>query len=134
MHNNSIISTAQYFGANIVLLAISTSLTVIVLNVHHRGSLGNPVPPLVRLVVLDWLAKMLGLRKRIRKHNKKQVSDANTVQVTTLNKHNYIGADYSYADDGFERIFLNENIPISFQNSLKFVRKGPVDNRQAWFR
>ena len=80
VNNNSIISTAQYFGANIVLLAISTSLTVIVLNVHHRGSLGNPVPPLVRLVVLDWLAKMLGLRKRMRKHNKKQVSDATTVQ------------------------------------------------------
>ena len=53
-----------------MLLAISTSLTVLVLNVHHRGSLGNPVPQLVQLVVLDWLSRMLGLGKRVPdKHN-----------------------------------------------------------------
>ena len=65
-------STAQYFGATIVLLAISTSLTVLVLNVHHRGSLGNPVPSIVKLVVLNWLAKMLGLGKRISDKGKRE--------------------------------------------------------------
>ena len=32
-----------------------------------------------------------------------------------------------FADDTFKRIFLNENIKISFKISLKFVPKGPVD-------
>ena len=33
------------------------------------------------------------------------------------------------ADDIFKRIFLNENIRITIQISLKFVLKGPVDNK-----
>ena len=28
----------------------------------------------------------------------------------------------------FKRIFLNENVRILIQISLKFVRKGPIDN------
>ena len=56
-------SVAQYFGATIVLLAISTSLTVLVLNVHYRGTHGQPAPSMVQLVVLNWLARIIGLRK-----------------------------------------------------------------------
>ena len=32
------------------------------------------------------------------------------------------------ADDIFKRIFFNENVRILIQISLKFVRKGPIDN------
>ena len=31
----------------------------------------------------------------------------------------------------FKRIFLNENNRISIQFSLKFVHKGPIDNKSA---
>ena len=33
-----------------------------------------------------------------------------------------------FADDIFKRIFFNENVWISFEISLKFVLKGPIDN------
>ena len=33
------------------------------------------------------------------------------------------------AEDIFERIFLNENVRILIQISLKFVPKGPIDNK-----
>ena len=33
------------------------------------------------------------------------------------------------ADDIFKRIFLNENVIISIQMSLKFVHKGTSDNK-----
>ena len=36
-----------------------------------------------------------------------------------------------FADDTFERIFLNENIRISTKNSLKFVPKGLINNIPA---
>ena len=36
-----------------------------------------------------------------------------------------------FTDDIFKRIFLNENVTISFQFSLKYVLKGPIDNNQA---
>ena len=36
-----------------------------------------------------------------------------------------------FADDIFKRIFFNENGWISIKISLKFVRKGPINRRQA---
>ena len=35
------------------------------------------------------------------------------------------------ADDIFKSIFLNENVKISMQISLKFVPIGPIDNKSA---
>ena len=36
-----------------------------------------------------------------------------------------------FADDTFNRIFLNENVRISIKISLKFVPKGPINNNPA---
>ena len=36
-----------------------------------------------------------------------------------------------FADDIFKCIFLNENVWISIEISLKFVPKGPIDNIPA---
>ena len=36
-----------------------------------------------------------------------------------------------FADDTFKRIFLNENIRISIEISLKFVPKGQINNIPA---
>ena len=36
-----------------------------------------------------------------------------------------------FADDIFKRIFLDKNVIISIQYSLKFVPKGPIDNKSA---
>ena len=36
-----------------------------------------------------------------------------------------------FADDTFKRIFLNENVDISNEISLKFVPKGPINNNPA---
>ena len=36
-----------------------------------------------------------------------------------------------FADDTFKSIFLNENIRISINISLKFVPEGPIDNNPA---
>ena len=36
-----------------------------------------------------------------------------------------------FADDTFNRIFVNENVKISIEFSLKFVPKGPINNIPA---
>ena len=79
-HVYSNISTAQYFGANIVLLSISTSLTVLVLNIHPRGSRGNPVPAMVQMVVL---ARILGMGKCVPGKNKRTPNGAKSVRVNS---------------------------------------------------
>ena len=38
---------------------------------------------------------------------------------------------HHFADNIFKHIFLNENVKISMQISLKFVPKGPIDNKPA---
>ena len=38
------------------------------------------------------------------------------------------------ADNIFKCIFLNENVSILIQISLKFVPKGPIDNKSALFQ
>ena len=37
----------------------------------------------------------------------------------------------TFTDDILKRIFLNDNIRISIQFTLRFVPKGPIDNIQA---
>ena len=39
-----------------------------------------------------------------------------------------------FPDNNFQRIFLNENVRISIQISLKFVPRGPIDNKPALVR
>ena len=36
-----------------------------------------------------------------------------------------------FADDTFNRIFLNDNVTISIKISLKFVPKGPINNNPS---
>ena len=45
-----------------------------------------------------------------------------------------LGKNGHFADDVSKRIFLNENVRISIQFSLKFVHKGPIDNNTALVR
>ena len=54
---------AQYFGATIMMLASSTGVTVVLINVHYRGVFGNQVPVVVRTLVLDWLARLMCLKE-----------------------------------------------------------------------
>ena len=37
----------------------------------------------------------------------------------------------TFADDIFQHIFMNENVKISIRISLKFVPKGPIDDKSA---
>ena len=42
--------------------------------------------------------------------------------------------DRRFADNSFKRILLNENFRISIKISLKFVPKGPINNKPALFQ
>ena len=47
----------------------------------------------------------------------------NTLRLRQKGRH--------FADDTFKRIFVNENVRIPIEISLKFVPKGPIDNIPA---
>ncbi|KAI0224157.1 Neuronal acetylcholine receptor subunit alpha-10 [Lamellibrachia satsuma] len=50
---------AQYFASTIALVSLSCMLTVFVIHVHHKVSGGKQVPRWARILVIDWLGRML---------------------------------------------------------------------------
>lgn len=48
-----------YYGVTISLVSFATGLSVVTLNIHHRGMRGRAVPPLVKRIVFGILAKIL---------------------------------------------------------------------------
>ena len=57
----------------------------------------------------------------IHKHTKE--ATINTLRPRQNGRH--------FADDTFKRIFVNENVRIFLEISLKFVPKGPINNIPA---
>ena len=53
----------------------------------------------------------------------RQIKSINTLRQRQNGRH--------FADDTFNRIFVNENFRISIEFSLKFVPKGPINNIPA---
>ena len=57
------LTITQYFGMSIGLMALSTSMTVVVLHLHHRGCYDHQVPHWVRFIILQGLGKEMFMRK-----------------------------------------------------------------------
>jgi len=51
-----------YYGVTISLVSFATGLSVVTLNIHHRGMRGRRLPPLMRRLIFDYLAKFLLLK------------------------------------------------------------------------
>ena len=56
--------TGLYYGFTIFIVSLATAMTVMTLNIHHHGTSGRPVPPLVRTVCFRWLRRLLCLNVR----------------------------------------------------------------------
>ena len=54
---------AQFVGATIVVLALTTITNVLVMNAHFRGLRGHRPPAWLRKLFLDWLARIVCMRK-----------------------------------------------------------------------
>nr|XP_022902055.1 neuronal acetylcholine receptor subunit alpha-7-like isoform X2 [Onthophagus taurus] len=48
-----------YYGTSICLVTFASGLSVVTLNIYHRGVRGTPVPNIVRTVVLDRMGKLI---------------------------------------------------------------------------
>ncbi|CAL8102703.1 unnamed protein product [Orchesella dallaii] len=51
-----------YYGVTISLVSFATGLSVVTLNIHHRGMRGRRLPPFLRRLIFDYLAKFLLLK------------------------------------------------------------------------
>lgn len=51
-----------YYGVTISLVSFATGLSVVTLNIHHRGMRGRELPPYMRRFIFGYLAKFLLLK------------------------------------------------------------------------
>ena len=61
-HTSILNVTAQYYGVTIALMSLCTFMTLLVLNLHHKG---NQVPRWVRLFILQGLGTLMCMRSTI---------------------------------------------------------------------
>ncbi|KYB28012.1 nicotinic acetylcholine receptor subunit alpha5 [Tribolium castaneum] len=53
---------SMYYGVSICLVSFASGLSVVTLNIYHRGVRGSAVPKIIRTVVLDKLAPLVFMR------------------------------------------------------------------------
>jgi hypothetical protein len=51
-----------YYGITIVIVSLATAMTVLTLNIHHKGEEGVPVPRYIKLVCFGFFARLLCLK------------------------------------------------------------------------
>ena len=67
---------------------MSTVITVIILNFHHRGDLGETVPHWMEVVVLDYMSRAVGLHGIVEYNRKKHKDSMVSVCGERLGSHN----------------------------------------------
>ncbi len=76
-----------------MMLAVCTSITVVILNLHHRGKFGTKVPRLIQVLVLNWMARIMFLKDTV---------DRNT------QGNNCVAANENFTSDGKTSEMWNE--------------------------
>lgn len=59
-----------YYGVSICLVSFASGLSVVTLNVYHRGVRGTGVPPIIKTMVLHHLARLVFLHFEPRDKNR----------------------------------------------------------------
>ncbi|ELT92735.1 hypothetical protein CAPTEDRAFT_165266 [Capitella teleta] len=54
-----------YYGITIAIVSLATAMTVLTLNIHHKGARGMDVPPLIKKIFIGVFAKLLCLRLEV---------------------------------------------------------------------
>jgi len=60
---SALLCVGLYYGITIIIVSLATAMTVLTLNIHHRGEHGAPVPRLIQKICFDrLLSRLLCLR------------------------------------------------------------------------
>nr|AWC68049.1 nicotinic acetylcholine receptor alpha 5 [Leptinotarsa decemlineata] len=75
---------SMYYGVSICLVSFASALSVVTLNIYHRGVRGAAVPGLLRNVVLEKLAPLVFMRFDNNRHRSPPVQEVNPQTGTRL--------------------------------------------------
>ncbi|XP_037546598.1 neuronal acetylcholine receptor subunit alpha-7 isoform X1 [Nematolebias whitei] len=75
--SDSVPLIAQYFASTMMIVGLSVVVTVLVLQFHHHDPRGGKMPKWVRVVLLNWCAWFLRMKKPGEEEGKMAVSSTN---------------------------------------------------------
>ncbi|KAG5897913.1 hypothetical protein JTB14_014030 [Gonioctena quinquepunctata] len=75
---------SMYYGVSICLVSFASALSVVTLNIYHRGVRGAAVPGILRNVVLEKLAPLVFMRFENNQHRNPQIQEVNPQTGTRL--------------------------------------------------
>lgn len=76
-----------YYGTSICLVTFASGLSVVTLNIYHRGVRGTPVPKVFKSLILDRLGRLIFMQFDTVNHHrnsKVQVSLSNENSLSLL--------------------------------------------------
>ncbi|XP_063915330.1 neuronal acetylcholine receptor subunit alpha-10-like [Zophobas morio] len=115
---------SMYYGVSICLVSFASGLSVVTLNIYHRGVRGSAVPKIIRTVVLDKLAPLVFMRfETNNRHRNSQIQEINPQTGTRLDCP-WPWADKLPQEDGY---CLQQQ-----QRSPRFVPKHKVEDLDAF--
>ena len=91
--------TGLYYGVSICLVSFASGLSVVTLNVYHRGVRGTGVPPLIKTLVLHHIARLVFLRFEPRdkaEHHNHNVSMRNRWASSMTARTQTVGGSYQF--------------------------------------
>ena len=80
-----------------MMLAMCTSITVIILNLHHRGKFGTKLPRFVRLLVLDWMARIMFLKNTVDRNTQQRKYLVSNEKMAANGRSNEMWSDVKSA-------------------------------------
>ena len=75
--------TGLYYGVSICLVSFASALSVVTLNLHHRGLRGTEVPYILRRIILDGLGRLVFLRFDVPKTFNKESNGSSSEKADT---------------------------------------------------
>ncbi|CAH1371175.1 unnamed protein product, partial [Tenebrio molitor] len=116
---------SMYYGVSICLVSFASGLSVVTLNIYHRGVRGSAVPKIIRTVVLDKLAPLVFMRfETNNRHRNSQIQEINPQTGTRLDCP-WPWADKLPQEDGY-------CLQQRQQRSPRFVPRHRVEDLDAF--
>ncbi|GFW94767.1 ligand-gated ion channel 4 [Trichonephila clavipes] len=82
-----------YYAVVMTLVSLATAMSVVTLNIHHRGLHGNEVPSIVKKFVFGILAKILFIRVQFPETLETSNSAQKVIKILSSNAFRVYGQD-----------------------------------------
>lgn len=118
-----------YYAVTITIVSFSTAMAVLTLNINNKGSKGRKVPRIVKVILLDYVAKILGTElSSVKKYGTKNKNETNKNnndkdnKTKLYNKNKKLIIKKSNTTDALNLNEINENKNAAFKlmNNIKY--------------